>query len=294
MSFAFAREAKKQLRKLRYLGQIRWLVMSVLTAFVVVQLWPYTALAHDPPISTARQTLVDDAENPLVQLHNLPDQAVSLSNFALNEDTFQFSNSELIGAIDRQRDAAAWEEVLTEQLEQLFGTQVCIGSEVQTCVLTAAAKDWLQTQLERIDLGIGEGMAAAVLALWQADPPQSIPWWQQLLNFLLGRAVFGLARSLFELQTYIANLFLMQGVTEVFQATQDIRENFTPTQILLTVVDIFLTGSPDPFTMGIYRVVEGLLTEGHTLTPYRVEAKGEGKYWMYVYDSNFPVKRSTT
>ncbi|MGD1861560.1 MAG: hypothetical protein ACFB0E_16530 [Leptolyngbyaceae cyanobacterium] len=285
--------------------KLRWIAIAALTAFLIVQFSPYAALARAAsPVMAHRDQLPATTElnglfpshrsELLAQLQSLPNGRIGLPNFALNEDTFQFSNSELVSAIDLQRDAAAWEIVLTEQLEQLFGTQVCIGAEVKTCVLTAAAKDWLQTQLERLDLGIGEGMAAAVLALWQQNPSPQIPWWQQLINFLLGQAVFGLARSLLELQTYIANLFLMQGVTEVFQATQEIRETFTPTDVLLTVLDIFLTGSLNPFTMGIYRAVEGLLTDGHTLTPYQIEERGEGKYWVYVYDSNYPADRSNT
>ena len=282
----------------------RWLALAMLTAFVVVQFSPYAVLAHDAPAIAGRAAMINSSlpeviaptsqDSRLIQLHTLPNGIVSLPNFELSEDTFQFSNSELVSAINLQRDAAAWEDVLTEQLEQLFGTQVCIGAEVNACVLTSAAKDWLQTQLERMDLGIAEGMATAVLSLWQQDPPEQIPWWQQLINFLLGRVVFGLARSLFELQTFIANLFLTQTIADVFQATQDVRENATPTDILLTVVDVFLTGSLNPFTMGVYQVVKGVLTEGHTLTPYQVEDKGNGKYWVYVYDSNYPVGRSAT
>jgi hypothetical protein len=178
--------------------RVRWLILVMLTAFMVVQWSPYVALAKAPATTIARQSpsLAPSAagaiaptarqETLLAQLHSLPNGTASLPNFVLNEDTFQFSNAELVRAIDLQRDAAAWEEVLTEQLEQLFGTQVCIGAEVKACVLTSAAKDWLQTQLERIDLGIGEGMAAAVLSLWQQNPPEQIPWWQQLINFSAG------------------------------------------------------------------------------------------------------------
>lgn len=286
--------------------QMKCLALVMLTAFLVVHWSPYVAVAKEPPIAiTARQSLPANSsgidaiapatpDDLLAQLHDLPQGTVALPNFELNEDTFQFSNAELVEAINLQRDAAQWEAVLTEQLEQLFGTQVCIGSEVKTCVLTSAAKDWLRNQLERIDLGIGEGMAAAVLSLWQQNPPEQIPWWQQLINFLLGRVVFGLARSLFELQTFIANLFLTQSLDEVFQATQDVRETLTPTDILLAILNVFLGGSLNPFTVGVYRVVEGILTEGHALTPYQVEEKGGGKYWVYVYDSNFPAGRADT
>jgi hypothetical protein len=294
--------------RFKTLMKIRWVAIALLTAFLVVQLSPYAALAHDPPrvsatdgfpsplstVPTAGANTPAHRQALLAQLQSQPQGTLALPNFTLSENTFQFSNSELVDAIDLQRDAAAWEEVLTDQLEQIFGTQVCIGSEVRDCVLTSAAKDWLKTQLERIDLGIGEGMAAAALSLWQQNPPQPISWWEQLINFLFGRVVFGLARSLFDLQTFIANLFLMQDVTEVFQATQTVRETYTPTDILFAILDIFVAGSLNPFTMGIYQVAKGALTEGHTLTPYQVEAKGEGKYWVYVYDSNYPAERTGT
>lgn len=293
------------MKLLKTLTNVRWVAIVLLTALLVVQLSSYGALATDPfgvstvystPSSLPSSGAIGSARRQalLAQLQSRPNGTISLPNFNLSEDTFQFSNQDLVSAIDLQRDAAAWEEVLTDQLEQLFGTQVCIGNEVNTCVLTSAAKDWLQTQLERIDLGIGEGMAAAVLSLWQQNPPQQIPWWQQLINFLLGRVVFGLVQSLFELQTFIANLFLMQDVPEVFQATQEVRETFTPTDILFAILDIFVAGSFDPFTIGIYHVVRGALTEGHTLTPYQIEDKGQGQYWLYVYDSNFPVGRVDT
>lgn len=270
--------------------RLRWLILLSLVAFLTVQWAPYLALASAPRTATAAR---ESQANPLLaQLHDLPDRTVSLPNFTPEVSGFQFSNRELIEAIDLDKNAPEWEEVLTEQLQKLFGTQVCIGEETGACVLTSAAQDWLKTQLERMDLGIAEGMATAALALWQPQPQPQIPWWQRLINFLLGRTVFGLVRSLFELQTFIANFFLMQNINEVFEPTQVIRETLSPTQILLNIVEVFLTGSLDPFTMGIYRIIEDGLTEGHTLTPYKVEEKEDGKYWVYVYDSNYPAERS--
>ena len=313
----------------RLFRRLRWWAIALLTLFLTVQWSPYGALAAwstaaeragsgslvgravaegrialdagiSPQLaavsnaaSTGQDGLAFNPDSLLAQLQQLPGGTLSLPDFDPAVNTFQFSNQELIEAIDLQRNAAAWEEVMTEQLQQLFGTQVCIGQEVRTCVLTSAAQDWLKTQLGRMTQGISEGMAAAVLSLWQPPPPR-IPWWQRLVNFLLGRTVFGLVRTLFDLQTYIANLFLMQSVPEVFQQTQAIRDSRTPTQILLSILNIFLTGSGDPVTIGIYRILEGLLTEGHALTPYRIEDRGEGKYWVYVYDSNYPAGRPTS
>lgn len=269
----------------------------LLTTYITGQLVPYGALAAVSPWATGLQTPTavanTDRSNHSAQLEPLPGGSVALPNFDPAVNGFQFSNQELTQAIDVTRNPQAWEEVLTEQLQQLFGTQVCIGGESATCVLTAAAQSWLRTQLSRMNQGLSEGMAAAVLDLWQPSPPR-LPWWQRLVNALLGRTVFGLVRTLFDLQTFIANLFLMQGVTEVAQQTQAVRDTFTPTQILRSLLDVFLTGSLDPFTMGVYRRLEGALTEGHSLTPYRVEDRGQGKYWVYVYDSNYPAGRPSS
>lgn len=272
----------------------RWLATIVLTAFLAVQVSPYLALGATTPVRPSQaETLALPDGQLWAQLDQLPTGTLSLPNFDPAVNGFQFSNRELVEAIDLNRNAQNWEVVLTEQLKQLFGTQVCVGGQASGCVLTAAAQGWLQTQLSRLDQGISEGMAAAVLDLWQPNPTP-IPWWQRLINALLGRTVFGLVRTLFDLQTFIANLFLLQGVPEIFQPTQVIRNTLTPTQILLTLVRVLLSGSADPYTMGIYRRVSGALTEGHSLTPYQIESRGDGKYWVYVYDSNYPAGRPTS
>lgn len=274
----------------------RWLAVMLLTTYITVQLLPYAALAAVSPWATSlTPKTAPTAGNAdlLAQLEQLPGGSVALTNFDPAVNGFQFSNRELTQAIDITRNPQAWEEVLTEQLQQLFGTQVCIGGESTTCVLTAAAQSWLQTQLGRMQQGLSEGMAAAVLDLWQPSQPR-LPWWQRLVNAVLGRTVFGLVRTLFDLQTFIANLFLMQGVAEVAQQTQTVRDTLTPTQILRSLLGVFLSGSLDPFTMGVYRRLEGALTEGHSLTPYRVEDRGSGKYWVYVYDSNYPAGRPSS
>lgn len=275
----------------------RWLAVMLLTTYITVQLVPYGALAAVSPwvnrLQAPTAAPTTDTSDRLAQLEQLPGGSVALPNFDPAVNGFQFSNQELTQAIDITRNPQAWEEVLTEQLQQLFGAQVCIGGESATCVLTAAAQSWLQTQLGRMQQGLSEGMAAAVLDLWQPSQPR-LPWWQRLVNAVLGRTVFGLVRTLFDLQTFVANLFLMQGVAEVAQQTQAVRDTFTPTQILRSLLGVFLGGSLDPFTMGVYRRLEGALTEGHSLTPYRVEDRGRGKYWVYVYDSNYPAGRPSS
>ncbi|WOD40767.1 hypothetical protein [Nodosilinea sp. E11] len=276
------------------LGAKLWrsVAIAALSTFLSMQLSPYLAQAASP-VRSAPFRIDGHSQDLLAQLEQLPNGSVALPNFDPAVNGFQFSNQELIQAIDHNRNAQAWEAVLTEQLQQLFGTQVCVGGNSAHCVLTAAAQNWLQTQLGRMDQGLSEGMAAAVLDLWKPAQPR-ILWWQRLVNLVLGRTVFGLARTLFELQTLIANLFLMQGVNEVFQQTETVRNTFTPTQILLSLVRVLISGANDPFTLGVYRLLDGALADGHALTPYRVEAQGNGKYWVYVYDSNYPAGRPTS
>ncbi|MEO1067832.1 MAG: hypothetical protein AAFW95_01740, partial [Cyanobacteria bacterium J06638_6] len=161
----------------------------MLTALIAVQLSPYLARARVVQAGPPSPDL-----NALTQLAQLADGRVALPDFDPAINGFQFSNAELVQAIDLTRNVQTWEEVLTPQLQQLFGTQICSGGDAANCVLTAAAQSWLRTQLNRMNQGISEGMAAAVLDLWQPTPPR-LPWWQRLINFVLGRTVFGLART---------------------------------------------------------------------------------------------------
>ena len=154
----------------------RWLAIVLLTAFVTAQLSTYLApslaLASEPGRSASARSSPDW----LAQLEALPNGRVALPNFDPAVNGFQFSNQELIQAIDLNPNAQDWEEVLAEQLQHLFGTRVCVGGDAANCVLTAAAQSWLTTQLGRMNQGLSEGMAAAALDLWQPAQPR-LPWW---------------------------------------------------------------------------------------------------------------------
>lgn len=219
----------------------------------------------------------------------LPTATLALPNYSPGVSGFQFSNAELAQAMNLQANRPQWEALLSQQLKELFGDQVCVGQSSTHCLLTTAAQNWLNSRLRLMQQGTGDGMAAGSLALWQPTPR---PWWQRLLGLILRQAVYRLSRDLVDLQAFIANLFLLQAVDEVRLPTQQIRETFSPTQILQEIINTFRTAPQDPYTLGIYRSVAGQLTAGHSLTPYRVEDKGGGKYWLYVYDSNYPTGRS--
>lgn len=250
------------------------------------------ATASDPT-----ETLVTlpwpEGERSLAQTPPLPASALALPNFDPQRDTFQFTNGEMSRTIGAAIAQEQWQQEMTRRLQELFGTQVCVGFDGSRCVLTAAAQNWLDSQLELMNQGVCDGMAAANLFLWQPTQQPPRPWWQRLLGFVLQQTIYQLTRNIFDIQTFIANLFLLQGVDEVYQPTQRIREGFSPVQILSEIINAIRSNPQDPYTMGIYRIRDGNLVEGHTLTPYRVEPKQGGKqYWVYVYDTNYPFGRS--
>ncbi|MBU0703526.1 MAG: hypothetical protein KKC18_06625, partial [Chloroflexi bacterium] len=89
------------------------------------------------------------------------------------------------------------------------------------------------------------------------------------------------------IDNYIAYYFVLQDVEEIWSPTGQIRVNNTPKQILELVRQELQSGS-DPYSMGVYQYDSGSLTLGHAITPYAIEDKGGGDYWLYVYDNNYP------
>jgi hypothetical protein len=181
----------------RRFRRLRWVALALLTLWLTVQGSSYGVLAArsspeatpaaawvgvagtvgetvTPGSPTAERLFSFDEPQLLAQLHQLSEGSIALPQFDPRVNGFQFSNQELIEAIDLQRHGANWETVMTAQLQRLFGNQVCLGQAARGCVLTSAARDWLRTQLGRMNLGLSDGMAAAALSLWQPRP-QRLP-----------------------------------------------------------------------------------------------------------------------
>ncbi|HEY9738426.1 MAG TPA: hypothetical protein V6D06_19165, partial [Trichocoleus sp.] len=254
------------------------------------------ALAPANPIAAEALLVAEMQSGSLVaQAQGLPSAPltlpITLPNYDPARDAFQFTNAELSTALTFATQPDQWQRELTGRLMELFGTQVCVGQDARNCILTAAAQTWLDNQLQLMRLGVGEGMAPASLSLWQPAGRPQRPWWQRLLSFIFRQVVYQLTRNIFDLQAFVANLFLLQGVDEVALPTQRIRETLTPIQILNEIISAMRSTPEDPYTMGVYRLGQGGLVEGQTLTPYRVEPHSGGQFRVYVYDSNYPAGR---
>lgn len=160
-------------------------------------------------------------------------------------------------------------------VQRLFGDGVCVSVEGGQCVLTPPGEQWLQQINEAMAGGHCEGMAVlsnlfytgkANAADFGAD---SVPALEIAGNEALQR----------EIAFWWAT-----------QATQPARSGIveqTPSGVVNTLMTSLAAGPEggDQFAVGIYKRDR---TGGHAITPYAVEDKGDGIYWIMVYDNNYP------
>lgn len=210
-----------------------------------------------------------------------------LKNFAPGIHGFRFQN---YGNRELSDSNVYSPDFFIEDLQSMFGrTSVCRNGNQNPCVLNAGARVWLARQLEAMDYGHCEGMAVSSLLFWQGydfngkrSPAAFQPNAQSAYDLNLTPA----------LSNQIARFFMLQSLHELADPTARIRQG-SPTEILRTLIEGMQSGQ-DPYTMGIYRSEgngkQAHLTAGHTLLPYAVVDKGKGRYWVYVYDSNYPVQ----
>lgn len=228
----------------------------------------------------------------IAQLDLEPGDSLTLPSYRPEQNGFQFSNRELTQAITGNRDRPEWLSTFTLSLPELFGTQVCVGEDVgqdgKKCILTAAAQNWLASQIELMEQGVCDAIAATSLFLWQPNVQPRLPWWQTLLGALIPLNQPQITASNDVLQTWVANQALLQTLDEVYRPTQRVRETFSPTEILAEIAQAFRDTPENPYTLGVYRQAGSQLVEGHSLLPYGIEAVAENQYRVYVYDSNLP------
>ena len=163
----------------------------------------------------------------------------------------------------------------SNDLWRMFGDQACASIQDDQCELTPPGEQWLQQINEAMTGGHCEGMAvlSKLFYIGQADV-----------------SAFG-ASSVPELE--IAGNELLQREIAYWwatQATQPARSGIveqTPSGVVNTLLTSFAAGpsGSDQYAVGIYKRDR---TGGHAITPYAVEDRGEGIYWIMVYDNNYP------
>lgn len=154
----------------------------------------------------------------------------------------------------------------------LFGDQACARIKSNLCVPTPGATLWIDQMNKTTEGGHCEGMAV-LSASFFAD--------------LDSVDEFG-ARQTYELKP--DNDLLMRTISTYFttQSLEPVQSATSATQAwpLQKIVDSLvatINAGDDYPTLGIY-----FQDGGHAVTPYAVEARGEGQYRILIYDNNYP------
>ncbi len=165
------------------------------------------------------------------------------------------------------------ENMTPAQVEDLFGTQVCLTGTGDSCQLTPMAAKWMEVENER--MAGGHCMGFSVTANEFYDHVRNPA------DYGGGNPVEIPVQGNVALQSLIAQNWTFQDLP----AVQDAQVIGTPSEILQTLIDSLNDPKGELYTIAIFKR-DG--TAGHAITPFAVEDNGDGTYHILVYDNNFP------
>jgi hypothetical protein len=155
-------------------------------------------------------------------------------------------------------------------VENIFGSQVCLKGTGETCELLPAAQQWMDNQNAAMDGGHCMGFSVSALRFYDKSldvndyGADATPKLEIVGNL--------------PLQEKIAETWVYQGLPLV---TEGIVKG-TP-NALLDKMTSALQSRDEYYTIGIFNE-----TGGHAITPFAIEDNGGGKVHVLVYDNNFP------
>lgn len=210
-----------------------------------------------PPRSGSAQTGEAEAETSGTYVSDL--------GFRPDVDGFSFENYGDQGETN----------LTSNDLRRMFGDKACASIQDEQCILTPPGEQWLQQINTAMGGGHCEGMAVLSNLLYTGQADVS---------------AFGASRVP-ELEI-AGNEPLQREIAYWWatQATQPARSGIveqTPSGVVNTLLTSFVAGrsGSDQYAVGIYKRDR---TGGHAITPYAVEDRGNGIYWIMVYDNNYP------
>ncbi len=193
-------------------------------------------------------------------------------DFKPNPNGFSFENY--------SNDENAANDLTVEDMINLFGqAKVCRSPEGE-CILTAAARQWMEEQIKGMNGGHCEGMAVVSLRLRQGLPfkGKTSP-----VDFQSGaNTTFDLSKD--TIRNYIAYYFVTQALDPIVTESNNLLQK-TPAEVLQMLIDSMNQGINNMYTIGFF---EPGYKGGHAVTPYAVEQKTDNEFWIYVYDNNYP------
>jgi hypothetical protein len=198
-----------------------------------------------------------------VEPSKLEGEFVAKEDFLPNPDGFGFENYG--GFLET--------DLTDEDMQDFLGKeQACYLSPKGKCILTAVGKLVKKQFISSANGGHCHGMAVASILLKKG---KSFKGKDKPADFQSN------ATTTMELQkSSVRNLIAYYFITQYFET----KNKQKPSEVLQTVIDKMNTSDPIA-TIGIYKRDR---TGGHAITPYAVQDKGNGEFWMYVYDNNYP------
>lgn len=194
------------------------------------------------------------------EVESSPGEVVYDFGFTPAENGFNFEN---------YGDDIQVTNLTADELRRMFGDEVCADINGDECILTPPAEQWMEQINGDMAGGHCEGMAVLSLMMYTGQVSPS--------DFG-GDLASELDINDEALQREIAYWWATQAVDPT--ASSVIRG--TPMEILETVRQMDVNG--ETYTIGIYNEAG----EGHAITPFGVEDKGDGLYAILVYDNNYP------
>jgi len=165
-----------------------------------------------------------------------------------------------------------------EDLIRMFGAEaVCWGDASANCTVRAAARQWQENVNIAMNLGHCDGMAVTSLRFFEGlDAPSDLQIGAQYANDLW----FTNARH------HISYYWALVVPNPVAEARAQTLLFDSVEQVLSRVYLGLSEGAADPTTLLVYEEQDDGRLAGHAVTPYAIEDRANGEYWVWVYDNN--------
>lgn len=187
------------------------------------------------------------------------------SGFRPNVDGFSFQN---------YGDNPQTVDLTPEEMQRMFGDQVCASTAGGKCTLTYPAERWMNQAISAMKSGHCEGIAVLSCLMYYNKTSPSL---------FGGSSVIGLPLENVLLQREIGYWWTTQVTSP--GGSKKVMES--PRAVLDTLAEAFgnASGAEEWWVMGIY-LPDG--SGGHAITPFAVEDLGNGTSRILVYDNNWP------
>lgn len=157
------------------------------------------------------------------------------------------------------------------------GVNVCqTGSTAQDCTLNAAARQWRAGWLKSLEGGHCYGMATTSQLFFAGlDQPG---------NYQSGAGTTYALDPATAVRRNISELAATQSLQPADGSGDGWLRSGKPSEMLSLIRDRLQNQPADPYVLAIYKQGGG----GHAVTPFAIENRGNGVYWLHIYDNNWP------